>query len=159
MILDVDEDFRNRTVQLGNQYSNVHHFGGCVGDGDAIITSQKRILLCTRTADCVPILLYNSEQVAVVHAGWRGIANEILPKCVAQMFSVDGVIVGPCISQQNYEVDIDVIDAFEKVGFLERMLQKNIEMIAINKNFYSMSQRHSYSTQQKWPDRFGKLIC
>ena len=32
------------------------------------------------------------------------------------MSSVDGAIVGPCISQKNYEVDIDVIDAFEKVG-------------------------------------------
>ena len=116
VILDVDEDFRNRTVPSGKQNSNVHQFGGCVGDGDALITSQKRILLCTRTADCVPILLYNSDQVAVVHAGWRGIANEILPKCIAKMSSVDGAIVGPCISQKNYEVDIDVIDAFEKVG-------------------------------------------
>ena len=67
VILDVDEDFGNRTVPSGKQNSNVHQFGGCVGDGDALITSQKQILLCTRTADCVPILLYNSEQVAVVH--------------------------------------------------------------------------------------------
>ena len=116
VILQVNEDFRDNSTQLKNQNSNVHQFGGCVGDGDALITSQKRILLCTRTADCVPILLYNSQQVAVVHAGWRGIAKEILPKCLAQMTSVDGAIVGPCISQHNYEVDIDVVEEFEKVG-------------------------------------------
>ena len=41
VILDVDEDFRNRTVPSGKQNSNVHQFGGCVGDGDALITSQN----------------------------------------------------------------------------------------------------------------------
>ena len=46
--------------------------------------------------------------------------NEILPKCIAKMSSVDGAIVGPCISQKNYEVDIDVIDAFEKVGLSQK---------------------------------------
>ena len=116
VILFVDEDFRNKSSQAKKKNSSGHQFGGCVGDGDALITSQKQILLCTRTADCVPILLYGSAQVAVVHAGWRGIAKEILPKCLAQMISVDGAIVGPCISQQNYEVDIDVVEEFEKVG-------------------------------------------
>ena len=121
VILSVDQNFRKNKVQSESPqekctFGNVHQFGGCVGDGDALVTNQRHILLCTRTADCVPILLYNSEQVAVVHAGWRGIANEILPKCCSMMSAVDGAIVGPCISQRNYEVDLDVIEAFERAN-------------------------------------------
>ena len=40
-------------LQIGN---NISIMGG-VGDGDALISSEKNIFLCTRTADCVPIFL------------------------------------------------------------------------------------------------------
>ena len=90
-------------------------WGGCVGDGDALITSEKKVFLCTRTADCVPIFLFGPQQIAVIHAGWRGIANQIIQKCCQMMESIDGAIIGPCISQRNYEVDIDVIQAFEDI--------------------------------------------
>ena len=93
-------------------------FGGCVGDGDALITSEKNVFLCTRTADCVPIFLFAKDQIAVIHAGWRGIAQEIVQKCCTKMDCIEGAIIGPCISQRNYEVGIDVIDAFEAVQIL-----------------------------------------
>ena len=41
---------------------------------DAIITDQKKLPIAVLTADCVPILLYDSKRnmIAAVHAGWKG---------------------------------------------------------------------------------------
>ena len=125
----------NRHFPKADSHPKTHKFGGCVGDGDAIISSQRKVLLCTRTADCVPILLYNSSQVGVVHAGWRGIAKEIAIKCCSMMKSVDGAIIGPCISQQNYEVGLDVIEAFEKV---------DLSRDDVSQGYVNQNQEHKF---------------
>ncbi|MBN2653859.1 MAG: peptidoglycan editing factor PgeF [Nitrospirae bacterium] len=88
--------------------------------GDAVVTGQKDILLGVKTADCVPILLYDKKRhvAAAVHAGWRGTAASILKKTVDLLkidFQSDPLdilmAIGPCIRQCCYTVDIDVIDA------------------------------------------------
>src|SRR5579863_8246013 len=60
---------------------------GCVGPGDALLTGQAGWTLSVRTADCFPVLLADPVRraVAAVHAGWRGIASEILTGTLARM--------------------------------------------------------------------------
>lgn len=86
---------------------------------DASWTDQPGIGCVVTTADCVPILLCaeDKSKVAAVHAGWRGLAREILKTATAQFdkgkFSA---FIGPSISKANYMVGAEVLDQLAAVG-------------------------------------------
>jgi YfiH family protein len=70
-----------------------------------------------RVADCVPVLLASAAgDVAVIHAGWRGVVGGVLAAGVAAL-SGDGdrgtllAAVGPCIGPCCFEVGDDVAAA------------------------------------------------
>ena len=74
------------------------------------------------TADCAPIVLFdpNKEIISVIHAGWRGALSGIV-RNVTNFFIKEGskvesleIIIGPCISQNNYEVKDDFLKKFLK---------------------------------------------
>jgi len=86
---------------------------------DAVVTRRNDLFIGVRTADCVPILLYDKKNgvVAAVHAGWRGTAKNILSnvlKIMRDEFSSRGdnilVAIGPSISSCCYEVGVEVIE-------------------------------------------------
>jgi YfiH family protein len=86
--------------------------GGCP-DADAYITAQKNLALAIRTADCVPVLLYDPTKpaIGVVHAGWKGTHKEIAYKTVLRMKETYGcnssdiqAVLGPSIQACCYEV-------------------------------------------------------
>lgn len=88
-------------------------------DTDALITNTPGVCLCVKTADCVPILLFDpiKNAVAAVHSGWRGTVKRILQFVVAKMQEIfdsspDNIIagIGPSIGPEVYEVGQDVID-------------------------------------------------
>ncbi len=56
-------------------------------EGDAAITLLPGVLLGIQTADCVPVLLADSESraVAAAHAGWRGTAARIAETTVKRL--------------------------------------------------------------------------
>jgi polyphenol oxidase len=94
---------------------------GVAGEGDALVTSQARVPVSIRTADCYPILLADARNraVAAVHAGWRGTAGRIVVKTIEQMrarFGTDPtdlrVAIGPGIGGCCYEIGIDVARQF-----------------------------------------------
>lgn len=89
--------------------------------GDALLTDEPRLLLSVRTADCLPILLVDTESrvVAAVHSGWRGALARITEKVVGEMRRQFGsnprrlfASLGPCIRACCYEVGDEVVDAF-----------------------------------------------
>ena len=73
---------------------------------DAIITNVQKLPIAVLTADCVPVLLYNSKKkmVAAIHAGWKGAYKGIIPKVINFMEkkgcerNVITAAIGPCIS-------------------------------------------------------------
>ena len=87
-----------------------------------IETSSKKIAIGVLTADCVPILIYdkNKKIVSAIHAGWKGIYKGIINKVINFLLnsgskSKDLIgIIGPCISQKNYEIKKDFINKFYK---------------------------------------------
>ena len=89
---------------------------------DAVITNQSRVPIAVLTADCVPILIYDSKKnmIAAVHAGWRGAYKGIIKKVINFMFKKgckkNNIIaaIGPCISQSNYNVKEDFQKKFIK---------------------------------------------
>lgn len=92
---------------------------------DAIITDQKNIALAIKTADCVPIFLYDPKNhiIAAVHAGWRGTALKIAKKALLKMehfFKTDfndvAAFIGPAIGACCYEVGKEVYEHMHFIG-------------------------------------------
>lgn len=93
---------------------------------DAVVTNCRNVCIGVHTADCVPVLFYDPVHHAVgaAHAGWRGTVKRIVQHTVRRMaenFGTDpknlSVIVGPSISEKNFEVGQEVYDAFAAAGF------------------------------------------
>lgn len=91
--------------------------------GDALITDRKDIVIGVKTADCVPLLIYDNRQniVAVIHAGYKGLLSGIIQRTIRMMlenfkcsFENMYITLGPSISVKHYEVGKDVIMEFEK---------------------------------------------
>ncbi|MGI9584364.1 MAG: laccase domain-containing protein, partial [Acidimicrobiia bacterium] len=81
---------------------------GVVGDADGVATTARLLPLAVRTADCVPVALESEESIALVHAGWRGVAAGVVPAMVAAMQSEGHspvrVSIGPHIKPCCFEV-------------------------------------------------------
>jgi polyphenol oxidase len=99
---------------------------GCLGEGDALVTSTPGVLVAVKTADCIPILMVDSRAraVAAVHAGWRGTAKNIAAQAIAEMekkFSsrVENLhaAIGPGIGKCCYEVGPEVAAQFRHYDF------------------------------------------
>ncbi|MDO8462389.1 MAG: peptidoglycan editing factor PgeF [Deltaproteobacteria bacterium] len=90
---------------------------------DAWITNASSIVLGIKTADCVPILMYDPIQkvVAAVHAGWKGTSFNISGETVKMMreefyCKPSDIIaaIGPAVGFCCYEVEDDVVSLFKK---------------------------------------------
>jgi YfiH family protein len=88
---------------------------------DALITAQQGLPIGVLTADCLPVLIAAPAQkaIAAVHAGWRGIQQNIIGSALDKMsahFDVEGsdvtVILGPAIRACCYEVGEEFRDRF-----------------------------------------------
>ena len=91
-----------------------------IEDTDALWTDEPGVALAVLTADCAPILIADPQtrRIAVVHAGWRGLAAGVVG-AAAEAFedrSRAQAFVGPAIGPCCYEVGDDVaqplVDAF-----------------------------------------------
>lgn len=77
---------------------------------DAIVTDVPGLALCVRTADCVPIVVYDLSRgiVAAVHMGRRGMVAGVVPAAVAAMRELGAhrltAVVGPHVCGGCYEV-------------------------------------------------------
>ena len=84
---------------------------------DAAITRTPGSVLAVLTADCLPVLLADSDGAVVgaVHAGWRGLAAGVIEACLDAM-AVPGERIhawlGPAIGPRAYEVGDEVRAAF-----------------------------------------------
>lgn len=87
-------------------------------EADGHWTQEKSLALLVNTADCIPVLMVSPSRklVMALHAGWRGVANRIIPKGFETLKS-QGVrdeeifaMIGPHIQQSSFEVSIDVKD-------------------------------------------------
>ncbi len=86
-------------------------------------------------ADCVPAFVaHPCGTVAVVHAGWRGVASGILPATLARLFSIGlapgdlRIHLGPAICGRCYEVGPDV---FRQLTGWDTVRHRNIDLRAL----------------------------
>ncbi|WJZ03153.1 peptidoglycan editing factor PgeF [Corynebacterium freiburgense] len=89
---------------------------------DALVTTTKGLALAVLTADCVPVLLSDTEAgvVAAVHAGRIGARNGIVEKTVQAMLGLGAkpyqihALLGPAASGARYEVPEAMAEDVEK---------------------------------------------
>ena len=88
---------------------------------DASITKDTDLVLCVIASDCVPILLFDPQNntIAAIHAGREWLETGIIQKTLHIMNNTFGsqvqnivAYIGPCISQENYELWKEVFDQF-----------------------------------------------
>ena len=93
---------------------------------DAIITNLHDLAIGVRSADCVPILLYDPCQnvIAAIHSGWRGTVLKISQKVIQRMITMFSTnpediiaVICPSIGIDAFQIGEDVFDEFAKVGF------------------------------------------
>ena len=92
----------------------------CLGpvpyEADGIVTAEKGLPLFCFTADCVPALLLDPENMVAgaIHCGWRSSAADILRIAVEQMEGLGAqrteirAAMGPAIGRCCFETDDDV---------------------------------------------------
>jgi YfiH family protein len=86
-------------------------------EADAAIARKPGATVAVLTADCLPILLCadSGDEIAAIHAGWRGLAAGIVATTVSQLQTSPHRVMawlGPAISQPAFEVGDEVRAAF-----------------------------------------------
>ena len=125
----------NRFIFIGKNYK----FKKEKVKADAIITNQNKLPIAVLTADCVPVLLFDSQKkiIAAIHAGWKGAFKGIIYKVIKFMLNKGckrkNIIaaIGPSIAQKNYNVQEDFKKKFIKKHKKNKIFFKNI-----NKQIY-----------------------
>ncbi|WP_435626781.1 peptidoglycan editing factor PgeF [Candidatus Ferrigenium straubiae] len=87
---------------------------------DACIARQRGSVCVVMTADCLPILLCDTQGTVVgaAHAGWRGLCDGVIEATVRAMQVAPQNLMawlGPAISQEAFEVGDEVRAAFVAV--------------------------------------------
>lgn len=116
--------------QARAQWAEVRHAGkGWLDAGtafrttDALMTRVPGLPLSVSIADCLPILFVSPtpRAVAAIHAGWRGIANQIIPKTLRKMqrelkFSPEKcwAAIGPGIGPLHFEVQGEALERLSR---------------------------------------------
>ena len=135
----------NRVIRVGEGDKNdPYSLSMTPPSADALVTHKSHQALSIMTADCVPIVIFdpNSEQIAAIHAGWKGLANGIIFETVKSL-NIAGesdnaagesnaepikAWIGACISPSCYEVSTDVVDQLlagcEKVGMASKAIKQ-----------------------------------
>lgn len=87
---------------------------------DGLVTKTRGLALSALAADCGPLLFSDpkAEVIGACHAGWRGALSGITDATIDAMESLGAkrerirAVLGPCISQDNYEVGSEFRDTF-----------------------------------------------
>ncbi|MFT7646010.1 MAG: copper oxidase (laccase) domain-containing protein [Candidatus Poriferisodalaceae bacterium] len=95
--------------------STVHLVGPeheqCLGlEGDGLVCSvgPDMGVLSIQTADCAPVVIHGVAEVAVVHAGWKGLEADVVGVAVESIRNAGDsarlrAVLGPCIRVDQYE--------------------------------------------------------
>ncbi len=115
---------------------------------DVLYTRQKNMACGVLTADCLSVFFCdeNGEEIAVAHAGWRGLATGVLERTIATfaaepntLMAYLGPVIGPC----HFEVGDEVRQAFLDLDLPEINNQHSI-LFHEDENGQNESSRHKW---------------
>lgn len=95
-------------------------FKGTSPKADGLVTKTPGLAISALAADCGPVLFCDPEAriIGACHAGWRGALAGVTTETIRAMESLGALreniyaVLGPCISQDSYEVGHDYRDTF-----------------------------------------------
>ena len=97
---------------------------------DGMVSKRKDLCLGILTADCAPIIILGQNYYGIVHAGWRGLVNDILLNAV-NLFKDQGesekdlhLFVGPHLKKNSFEVKGDFISLIQKKKNQSRIIYR-----------------------------------
>jgi polyphenol oxidase len=153
---------------------------------DAQITNVKGICLAVSIADCTPILIYDTEKqaIAAIHAGWKGTVSSIVLKTLQAMqthFGTSGkhcfAYIGTCISEKNFEVNVDVADHFDNQFktfdssknkyFVDLKMANKAQLLAFDipenqievSSFCTVSNNETFFSHRKEKGQTGRMLA
>jgi YfiH family protein len=93
---------------------------------DALYTTANNLACGVLTADCLPVLFTSTDgqEIAVAHAGWRGLQKGVLENTLAAFKTPTSQVIawlGPAIGPCHFEVGNEVREAFLAVATPETM--------------------------------------
>jgi YfiH family protein len=90
-----------------------------IADADGVATAERGVAALVLTADCLPVALAAPAAVAMIHAGWRGLAAGVLEEGVRALRELGGddaapihAAIGPGAGACCYEVGDEVAAQF-----------------------------------------------
>lgn len=86
-----------------------------VVEADGHVVREPGLVPLVFVADCLPVALAGPKGVAMVHAGWRGLAGGIVA-AGAEAVGATSAAIGPGIGPCCYEVGEEVLGAFSDLG-------------------------------------------
>jgi len=110
--VDIPQVFWRKQIH-GDDILVAQKFPKSCPDADAFITNETNLPIAIRTADCVPVFIYdpNHHAMGLAHAGWRGTQKAIAAKTVQKMHEKYGsrsadlkIVLGPSIRKCCYQV-------------------------------------------------------
>jgi len=84
-------------------------------EADGHVVREPGLAPLVFVADCLPVALHGPGGLAMVHAGWRGLAGGIVA-AAAEAVEASSAAIGPGIGPCCYEVGDEVLGAFADLG-------------------------------------------
>ena len=117
--LDLPSEPRWVNQVHGTKVLNAVHIQSAA-EADASYCREPGVVCAVMTADCLPVFFSDDEgrEVAIAHAGWRGLAAGVLEATVNAMSTSPTQIMawlGPAIGPGQFEVGDEVRTAFTQV--------------------------------------------
>ena len=111
-------------VSAFNEFIQVHgtsifNLDSSAEEYDGYIERELNIANAIRTADCIPLILWNERNKVItgLHCGWRGIASGFIEKALQNdELDLTHAYIGPHISKDHFEVKRDFIESFQEYG-------------------------------------------
>jgi polyphenol oxidase len=91
------------------------HPGNPLPEVDGHFTANPGLAPLVLVADCLPVALSGPDGVAMLHCGWRGLADGIVARG-AQSVAAEAAAIGPGIGACCYEVGPEVLERFADLG-------------------------------------------
>ena len=137
-------------IEYCNGKTGIKNFvGKFFEDTDGLITNIPNIALLITFADCTPIVLFDpiNKVQCVIHSGWKSTVKKIVGNGINKMIGEfdckkENILVylGPSIDINNYEVGVEVYEAFKHFNDREKFFKKNssdkYQLSVIDANYY-----------------------
>jgi len=114
-LITLNQKHTNQVIHFKNETSVENKL-----TADAIVSEVKNVAIGILTADCAPILFYDTKKkiIGCAHSGWKGALNGIIRNTVKKFNELNSnnndliAVVGPCIDKKNYKVKEDFFNKF-----------------------------------------------